>query len=69
MVGLIFGILRYVKKKNSYTQTKTKWQKKGKNENKQTNKKKTACWVLSLTIAPPHKVINLVKLFLNSAFV
>ena len=42
--------------------------KKEKQEKKATTKK-TACWVLSLTIAPPHKVINLVKLLLNSAFV
>ena len=42
--------------------------KKGKNENKTKQKKtETACWVLSLTIS--HKVINLVKLLLNSAFV
>ena len=44
--------------------------KKGKNENKKNKTKKkteTACWVLSLTIS--HKVINLVKLLLNSAFV
>ena len=42
--------------------------KKGENENKKNKQKKeTACWVLSLTIA--HKVINLVKLLLNSAFV
>ena len=69
MVGLIFGILRYDnKKKNSYKQTEKKWQKRGKMKTKKTNKKKeTACWVLSLTIA--HKVINLVKLLLNSAFV
>ena len=55
--------------KKKYKQTETKWQKRGKMKtNKQ--KKKTACWpVLSLTIAPPHKVINLVKLLLNSAFV
>ena len=53
-----------LKKRNSYKQTETKWQKRGKMKTKKTE---TACWVLSLTIA--HKVINLVKLLLNSAFV
>ena len=58
-----------LKKRNSYKQTETKWQKRGKMKTKQnkTKKTETACWVLSLTIS--HKVINLVKLLLNSAFV
>ena len=38
MVGLIFGILRYVKK-NSYKQTETKWQKR-KTRKESNNKKK-----------------------------
>ena len=70
MVGLIFGILRYVKKKKTHTnKLKQNGKKRGKMKTNKQTKKKTACWVLSLTIAPPHKVINLVKLFLNSAFV
>ena len=40
MVGLIFGILRYVKKKTHTNKLKQNGKKKGKNENKQTNKKK-----------------------------
>ena len=47
MVGLIFGILRYVKKKkNSYKQTETKWQKRGKMKTKKKKQKKKTNSVL-----------------------